>query len=367
MRFSTASILLCFIAIHSFSQPDKIASSLFTTPVIQIEPSTLLHADGIRNTLQATIIGEYDDFYKYWKKYLKSNYALEGRRTNGLYVCGPTRSASLSEDSISVFYKVEKEGDFTKLTCFGEKKGQYFPDAQLPESNKLEVALEKGILQYYTQLYDEKINAQQKYFDRQVKDAERVQKAGQKMMNDKVSSEKSLERTKSALSASNNRLREIENEKKSLEAELDLEKKEEEQIKKEIKSQEDLLKEKELEYNEKYFGASAEDRRAEKGRKDLEARREKIGKQQEKLEKKNERITSVENKILRSERKLNETQTAIEKQEAEISRLRNTIDELVSKISTNGTDYKEEVLQMESAKADLDRLKLAKGGLLTLN
>lgn len=367
MKHLLAYFFLCAFSVQSYAQPDKIASALFTTPVIQSETTTLLFNDAVRDVYSTPVIGEDDDFYKFWKKYIKTGYMLEGKRESGLYVCGPVKSPSLSEDTVTVYYKIEKEGDFTRITCFGRKGDQYFPQDQLPESNKLKVMIERGILQYYTQLYDEKISGQQKFYDRQAKDVERVKKAGERLAKDKISNEKSLDKFKGQLSSANAKYKDVQNEKKSQEAELEQEKREAEQIKKEIKTQEDLLKEKEVEYNEKFFAASADDKKAEKSRKDLESRREKMAKQQSKLEKKNEKITKVENNVLRTDRKLNETQTSIEKLEAEINRSRNTIDDLAKKISDNESSYKEEVLQMESAKADLERLKMSKGGMVTLH
>ena len=124
MKQQIAFILLLF-SLFTRAQTDKITEALFKTPNIAIESATLLHGEGVRDAWQVLIFGEDDAFAKSWKKFIKNNYSLEGHREGGMYVCGPVLSAALSADTISVLYKIEKDGDFIRMTLLSKTKQNY--------------------------------------------------------------------------------------------------------------------------------------------------------------------------------------------------------------------------------------------------
>lgn len=359
--------LFYFLSILAFSQPDKVAQALMQTPDINSFESSTLHRDGVRKTIEAKIISEPHEFNKFWRKYIKDNFNSSGKKEGNYVVCSSIVSAQLSTDTVALYYQIASDADFSKISLFAIKKDSYIADSEGAEKQNLIALLEKSLVQFYTQLYDKKIKEQQRYYDRQVKDLARLDKDGARLEKEKISHEQSISKLQNQLSNSRAAITNIETNKKSLELELEDEKKESNQIKKEIEQLEQVLRTKESEYSERFPGSVITDKKAERARDDLEDRREKIIKQQEKLEKKNEKVTAVENRILQNERKLHEAQTNVEKQEAEITRHKTELDSLFEKQKNNKSANLEETQQVESAKADLDKLKSAKGGLITLN
>ncbi len=359
-------VFLC-AALGAIAQPDKVAQALMTTPDVNTTESTTLHGDGVRKTIEAKVISEPADFTKFWRSYLKENFNVSGKKEGNYLVCGPIVSAQLSVDTVFLYYQISSDADFSKLSVFAIKKGEYIVDSDGAEKQSLVALTEKAMVQFYTQLYDIKIKIQQRYYDRQVKDLARVDKDGARLEKEKASHEQSISKLQNQLSSSRANINKIESDKKEFEINLEDEKKESNQIKKEIEQLEQTLRTKESEYAERFPGADITDKKAEKARGDLEDRREKIIKQQAKLEKKNERVTAVENKILQSERKLHDAQSSVERQEAEITRHKSDLDSLFEKQKANKTANSEEADQVSAAKSDLDRLKTAKGGLITLN
>jgi hypothetical protein len=359
-------IFFC-IGAQALAQPDKVAQALMTTPDLNTFESNTLHRDGVRKTVEAKVIFETADLNKFWRSYLKDNFNVSGKKEGSYISCGPIVSAQLSVDTVFLYYAISTEADFSKLSVFALKKEEYIIDAHGAEKQSIVAIVEKALVQFYTQLYDQKIKDQQRYYDRQVKDLARVDKDGARLEKEKASHEQSISKLQDQLSSSRANINKLESEKKEFEINLEDEKKESNQIKKEIEQLEQALRTKESEYAERFPGADITDKKAEKARVDLEDRREKIIKQQAKLEKKNERVTAVENKILQSERKLHDAQSSLERQEAEISRHRSELEILYSKQQDNKTANAEEADQLSVAKSALDRLKAAKGGLITLN
>ncbi len=354
-------------AISTFAQPDKIAQALMNTPDVNTTESSTLHGDGVRKTVEAKIISEPNEIGKFFRGYIKSTFNVSGKKEGAYFVCGPIFSEKLSPDTIVLYYQVLSDGDFSRLSVFGLKKQEYVLESETPEKQNIIAFVEKGLIQFYTQLYDKKIKDQQRYYDRQVKDLARVDKGGARLQKDKASHEQSISKLQSQLSNSRANINKIETDKKALEIEMEDEKKESNQIKKEIEQQEQALRTKESEYAERFPGADITDKKATRAREDLEDRREKIIKQQARLEKKNEKVTAVENRILQSERRLHDAQTTIERQEAEITQHKAALEDLFEKEKENKTANVEETQQVESAKASLERLKAAKGGLIILN
>lgn len=357
-------VLLMVLSIAGLTQNDKITEALFKTPNIVVEQGTTQHGDGVRTSQSALIFAEENEFSKAWKKYIKTNYGIEGKRDNGFYGAQQVVSTPLSPDTISFFYKIEKEGDFIRLTTL-VKQGNEYPTTT-PVFQNVQAMMEKAIYEFYVELYDEKMSSLQKNYDRQVKDLEKVEKQGDRLEKDKASHEKSIDKLTSDISGLRTDISKISSNKKPQEKELELEKKEYEQKEKEIKTLESDLKEAELSYNTKLASGELSEKKAEKGLSDIVKRREKISKLQDKLTSKNTQLTKTENAIIQSDRKLSETQNSLEKKEAEITSHRNDIEKLREEIQANKDNIQEEKLQVETAKVDLEKLKLAKGGMTLL-
>ena len=360
------AVFLC-IPFTALSQPDKIAQALMNTPDVNTTESTTLFQDGVRKTIEAKVISEPNAISKFWKNYLKENFNVSGKKEGNFIVCGPIVSTKVSADTSFLYYEISTDADFSVLSVFATKKAEFIIDTSAEEKQNIIALVEKALVQFYTQLYDKKIKEQQRYYDSQVKDLARIDKEGARLEKDKISHEQSITKLQDQLNTSRVNINSIESDKRELEIKLEDEKKESNQIKKEIEQMEQALRTKEGEYNERFPGSDITDKKAEKAREDLEERREKIIKQQAKLEKNNESVTSIENKILQSERKLHEAQSTLERQEAEISRHKSELETLYSKQQVNKTANAEEADQLSVAKSALDRLKAAKGGLITLN
>lgn len=360
------ALFLC-LPVVVLSQPDKIAQALMNTPDINTAESTTLFQDGVRKTIEANVISEPNEIGKFWKNYLKENFNVSGKKIDNYIVCGPIVSTKLSPDTAFLYYNISTDADFSVLSVFATKKQEFIVDTNAEEKQNIIALVEKALVQFYTQLYDKKIKEQQRYYDNQVKDLSRVDKEGARLEKDKSSHEQSIVKLQDQLSSSRANINAIESNKRELEIKLEDEEKESLQIKKEIEQMEQVLRTKEGEYSDRFSGSDITDKKAEKARNDLEERREKIIKQQSKLEKNNESVTAVENKILQSERKLHEAQSALERQETEISRHKSELEILYEKQKNNKTANAEESDQVSIAKSALDRLKAAKGGLITLN
>lgn len=364
MRTLILLIALFSVSFFGWSQNDKITEALFKTPNIVIQEVTTQHGDGVRNAKSALIFGEENDFEKFWKKFAKSNYSIDGKRESGFYATTQFISSKISPDTISFYYKVEKDGDFCRLTALVKEKSEYVSSGATFEN--VNAMMEKGIYEFYVNLYDEKIGDLQKNYDRQVKDEEKLVKQGEKLQRDKDDHEKSINKLTSDISGLRSSIEKINSDKKALDNEVDILKRELEQQKKEIKRAEDDLKVLELDYNTKLAAGELSEKKAEKGLKEITKRRESISKLQGKLTDKNTKVTETENKLINADRKLSETQNNLEKKEAEVSNHRSDIERLNNEINANKDNINEEKLQVENAKADLEKLKLAKGGLTIL-
>ncbi len=360
--FSLAFSLLSFSLVSA--QSDAVIEALSKTPSIEITTSSLLLEDGIRTTQSAEVIGETDDFAKAWRKFAKAAYGLDGRRENGLTICNPVLQPSLHADSIQVFYKIEKDGKFSRLSVLAKTKGQFITtNDSLGINARIKNMMEKGIHQFYIALYDEKIKTLQRDFDRQTRDVSKAEKQRERFQKEKTSNEKKLAITTDRMNSTRGRLDQIQNQKKALQTELELDKKEAEQSKEELEELEGQLATEESEYNAKYMSGEWSEKKAERERNDLIKLRERIDKQKGIVIKKNERVTARENKILQVDRNYSQTMTSIESMESEIDRRRSDNDQLTKEISNSENVIKEEQTQVESAKAALDRLKSAKEGL----
>ncbi|MEZ4798702.1 MAG: hypothetical protein R2809_02765 [Flavobacteriales bacterium] len=362
----TLILLIAAIALtaNGFSQNDKVTEALFKTPNIVIQEITTQHGEGVQTAQSALVFGEENDFEKFWKKFAKSNYAVDGKRESGYYASTNFVSPKLSPDSLSFYYKVEKDGDFCRITSLTKQKGAYLSSGATYEN--VRAMMEKGIYEYYVSLYDEKISVLQKNYDRQVKDAEKLEKQGERLQRDKDDHEKSINKLNGDISSLRSSMDKTNSDKKALDNEVEILKRELEQQKKEIKRAEDDLKVAELDYNTKLAAGDLSEKKAEKGLKDITKRRESISKLQGKLTDKNTKVTETENKLINADRKLSETQNNLEKKEAEVSNHRSDIERLNKEINANKDNINEEKLQVENAKGDLEKLKMAKGGLTIL-
>jgi len=358
---------LCIPTLLSAQRLDKQTERLMTSPSLTYEQHQYNIGTATANATTVKINADTDEYTKDWKNYLESNFTIEGKKNNGFLSTQRMVIPQWSTDSMTFHYKTERDGDYTRLIVAAEQKGVYVTSENNPElSSKIKASVTTQIKSFYVKYYDKHIAEQQKYFDGQVSDLEKLRKKQEKLNSKLESNNKSKQKTENNIREANSEANKKDGDIKSLNSQLQNNKNAVTQAQKEVDAQASLITTKEGEYNRLNYSGSLNTKEGEKVIKELGKLRTKQEKLQSNLTKASSNLTKTENAILKAEQ-------GKSKQEAKLNELQSDSDSFDSKNSNLKSDL--QVLQkdmkdkqdlIDAARNNLDKLKSAKDGISSL-
>lgn len=363
------SIFLFFffaaIQLVGFSQPDKYAKALMNAPYISFEERTISFKDGAQPAMVILVMAPESDYLKDWKNWLKSKYAIEGKKNSSYYSSVGIQVNEWSADTINFHYFTDKEGDAVRLSILVDRKGVFYSEKEHGDvTSKIKQSVSTQVKEFYIKYYDEKISDQQKFYDTQINDLAKLNKKRDKLNGDVESHNKTISKTEDQIRDVNSRANASDGNIKSLNSQLQHDQNVAEQAQKEVDAQQKLIVTRETDYNKLNAAGSLNSREGEKVIKDLEKLRSKQEKLQSTLSKANETTTKSENAILKEEQnktkilaKLEDLKNAKDKSTHELNDLKRELDK-------NESDLKDEQKEIDAAKLDMDNLKAAKEKLI---
>jgi hypothetical protein len=364
MKNTLLFILACgFSALMMKAQPDHVTRALMNTPFIAFEEVPLSFRDKTAPATGILITSDQDSYAKEWKNWLKTKYGLECKKVSGFYSSPQVLISEWSSDSLFLHYKIDKDGDAARLWVILEKKGVFLSSAtNADEIMKMKASLTTHIKDFYVRYYDEKISDQQRYYDLQVNDLDKLNRKHEKLHAEIKSNKETVAKYEDKIRDSESAISESESKVKLSNAELQNYQKAEEQAQKEVDAQQKLISEKEALYNKLNASGSLNTKDGERVIKDLEKLRSKMEKLREKQSDAAEDVTKAENAIIEEERNKTKLEGRKEDYRREINDHESKIKDLEREISHNESAIKDEQKQVEEALADLEKLKSAKLG-----
>ena len=356
-------VLTALYAPSFYAQPDKYALALMNTPFIVFEEIPVTFREKTANSISILVTADQDSYSKDWKSWLKSRYMLEGKKDMGFYSCSETLIGEWSPDSLKVHFKIDKDGDASRLWLVLEKKGEILNSQSHGDVlSQVKIAIGTQVKDFYIKYYDEKIADQQKYYDLQTHDLEKLNKKHEKLQGEIKSKKESIEKNKDRIRDTESQINEKEGLVKTLNAELQNNQKAAEQAQKEVDAQTKLIKDKEVEYNKLNAAGALNSKEGERVIKDLEKFRSKMEKLNERVLDTSEDVTKSENKIIDEEKNKTKLESKLEEYRRNNNKLEEEISDLNREVENNDSSIRDEQKQVESALADLDKLKAAKLG-----
>ncbi len=342
---------------------DKTTESLMTTPVVTFQQQQYNLGSATTSATTLSITGDEKEFAKDWKEFLKSNLAMEGKKNGAFVTATNVTVPQWSAEPLSFHYKTEKDGSGAKLVYIIEQNGAFVTEQSNPDlAAKVKASATTQIKSFYVKSYDKSIATQQKYYDGQVKDMEKLRKNLDKTQSKMESNSKDKQKNENKLRDASSGANQKDGDIKSLNAELQNNKKAAEQAQKEVDAQATLITAKEGEYNRLNYSGALNSKEGERVIKDLGKLRKKQEKLQSTLTKANGNKTKTENAMLKAEQ-------GKSKQEAKMTDLQSDINSQDSKSDNLKSDLKNVQKEMEDkqklideAGANLDKLKSAKDG-----
>ncbi len=361
-------LLLLFFTLSQivgFSQPDKYAKALMNAPYISFEERTISFKDGVQPALVSLVMAQESDYLKDFKNWLKSKYAIEGKKNSSHYSAIGILVNEWSADTLNFHYFTDKEGDAVRLSILVDRKGVYYSEKEHGDViSNIKQSVSAQVKEFYIKYYDEKISDQQKFYDTQINDLAKLNKKRDKLNADVESHNKTITKTEEQMRDVNSSANASDGNIKSLNSQLQQDQNMAEQARKELDAQQKLIATRESDYNKLNAAGSLNSREGEKVIKDLEKLRSKQEKLQSTLSKANETTTKSENAILKEEQ--NKTKILAKLEDLKNTKDKNTqeLNDLKRELEKNESDLKDEQMEIDAAKLDMDNLKLAKEKLI---
>lgn len=361
-------IAVCLIPASLFAQRlNKRTESLMTAPTLTYEQHQYTIGTSTAIAMTVKVNADLDEYTKDFKDYLKTNIAIEGKKNSGFISTQKMVIPQWSTDSMTFHYKTERDGDYTRLIVAAEQKGAFITPENNPELvSKIKASTTTQIKSFYVKYYEQHVADQQKYYDGQVSDMEKLRKKQEKLNSKLESNNKSKQKTENNIREANSEANKKDGDIKSLNSELQNNKSAVAQAQKEVDAQATLIATKEGEYNRLNYSGSLNSKEGEKVIKELGKLRKKQEKLQGNLTKANSNLTKTENGILKAEQ-------GKSKQEAKLTDLQSDSDSYDSKNSNLKSDLQNLQKEMKDkqdlidvARTNLDKLKLAKDGVSVL-
>jgi len=116
---------------------------LYTSPLsIQFQEEMMSFGSGVQPATKVSIVGNEDDYSKHFKSWLMKSFGAEGKRTNGFIAVPSQQYTGWSNDSLALYYRVEKSASQCELHILVSKGGQFLSmDAHREVINQVEQSL----------------------------------------------------------------------------------------------------------------------------------------------------------------------------------------------------------------------------------
>jgi len=344
-----------------FAQSDAISQALLEAPRAAVISTEVMFENAPQRALSVDVISKEEDLSKFWKGWSKKSFGTEGKKSGGFYIVKPAMRAAWSTDTMALYFKTEKDGDFSKLIILIQRKGHYVnatDDADILPAIKSDI--ESAINTNYLSVMDKQIVALQREYDTQLKDVERAKKQGVKLRGRISNEAKAADKAKAREEASVKSLAKSQDNLKSLQLEKEQQEKESAQMDKEILEQEGRVRTKQLEYDGYNKTGNLNSKKAIRAQKELDKVSALEAKQKAKRLKQTDAIAKTDRSIIQLEgaiRKAETTRDENMRSHEEHNRKRSNFEE-----NLKGSDQavKDEETEVNSARANLERMKEAR-------
>lgn len=361
MKKLSITLLAIIAGVAMLAQPDKYALSLMNAPFIAFEEKQISFQDKSQPALSILISADEDVYAKDFRNWMKGTMMTEAKKNSGFYSILGSVIPTWSADSMNYHFKVTADGNACRLYFLGEKKGQFISDATDHDVlEKMKSSISGQVRDFYNRYYDEKINDQQKFYDAQISDLEKLQRRKEKLSGQLSDNQNNVTRATKSMEETNLKISESESKVKSLNAQLQQDQKASDQAQKEAEAQLKLIKEKEVEYNRLNAAGALNSKDGERVIRDLEKLRSKMDDLQENVTETTEAVTKSENNILKEEQNKTKVESRLSELKNDRDKYEHEIKNIKADLETNEKEIKDEQLQIASALSDLDKLKLAK-------
>jgi len=307
------------------------------------------------------VFSREDDLAKHWKAWVKKSLGSEGRKIDGFHQVGPGLHPVWSSDTLTLFYKTSRDGDFSNL-LFALQRQKLFvtdsTDADLIRAVRGDV--EKAIDEHYLHVYDGLISDLQKVVDSQQRDVGRVDKRQAKIKGDIVNHRKAAERAGDKGESAIRAVGKADDTIRSLESKKDQQVKDIGRSDKDLEALEAQIRSRQLEYEGYNKVGELNSKKAVRLEKELGKMRDnkaklktRRAKQADALSKTEKSISKAEGDKRKAERQRDEQMRARENHDRQRVRLEQDLREL-------DTTLKQEVKDVDTARENLEKMKNAR-------
>lgn len=347
------------------AQNDVVINSLTSTPIIDVQEQQVDFRKEVKPALSSVIVADEDNYLKDWKTYMSTHHAVESKKGSGYMEARMVMIPSWYSDSINVFHKVEKDGDFIRMTLLVECRGTFLSSASHPEAiAAIKTTLTTQIKEFYIKYYDKVTASQQKEYERQLKDHEKLIAAGARLVKEVENAKSSISKAESSISSLKSDISSSENKQKSLENEVSTTKNELDRVKKDLEMNNSQIVAKQKEYDQLNAAGDLDTKKAEKVMKELEKLRGNQEDQQEDVTSLNEDLSKKEQDIIEQKEARNKFESRIREQENSIEKSKGDIRDLEKEIESNTSELATKLSMVDASKEKLERLKTAKAGMM---
>ena len=341
---------------------------LYTSPLsIQFQEEMMTFASSVQPAIKVSIVGNEDDYSKHFKSWLMKSFGAEGKRANGFIAVPAQLYTGWSNDSLALHYRVENSADQCDLILLAAKNGVFLSaNDHREEVNQLQQSLRAQIKEFYIFRYDEVIADQQREYERQSKDVEKVESKKSKL-SDKIKTE--TERSAEA----NDKLQSIfveqntiDQELKVLNATLFQDKRAQEQAKKEFDDLNAIILDRESQYNVMNGEGTLTSKEGKRLTKELtKLRKSQVG-LQDKLTETNAKCTKSENAILDKEEVRLKWDASYNEWSTRRSKHENALEEARSDLRAAEVELEDERREKGESLKVLEELKSSKAAISAL-
>ena len=364
MRFP---VIVLFVSVTALAhaQSDEVISALTASPTINVTTQQVEFRKEVAPALVMNIVADEDSYTKDWKAYVGSHYGVEFKKVMGWMEATQVVIPAWLNDTLSVYYSVDKDGDFIRLSLLASHHGQFLNSTDNASAvTAMENDMKSQAKEFYIKYYDKIVALQQKEYDRQLKDQAKLVAAATRLIKNKESAEGAIRKSESSISSLKNNISSSENKSKTLEEKGKSQRDELDRTKKELEMTNSQIVSKQKEYDQLNAKGDLDTKQAERVMKDLEKMRSSQAKQQDKVTSLNKTISKTESSIIDSKNEKNKLESKIRDQENLIDKSKDNVKDAEKDIERNKVEQATKATLVEAAKEKLERLKTAKAGVM---
>lgn len=347
------------------AQEEKLVAALTTTPIIEVKEQDTEFRNQVRPAFVVFVLADESDFEKDWKNYMLSACGIELKRSSGYLEALKVKIAAWSNDSLNLYSRIGGDADGVKLTVHVENNTHFIHSGvDSAVATNVKSTIHRQVKEFYIKQYDNLAAWQQRNYERQMKDLEKLQVEEEKLRKEILDNESAINKSRQTISELSSKQMDNDNAVHSTKQELEFEKKELDNLKRDLDLNVQKVNAKQKEYDQLNYKGNLNTKEGEKVMKELDKLRSEQEKMQNRVTSKNADLTKTESSIFdleqeksKLENKQRETETAIGKCETEIKSLENELEKKIKEIA-------DKKLLAEEAKNILGKLQNAKAGLI---